>query len=378
MTYRHTKRVVTICLAAILSVPIHAQNSQEIVIGASLPLSGPNAAVGKEGLAIAQAIFDQVNAQGGIGGRNIRFKVLDDAFDPAKAADNARKLIDDDRALALFNCWGTASCSAMMPVINELKVPMVSGIAGGGPMRTSPGRYAFNVRPTTDDEITQMVKQMSTIGQDKIAVIFQNDPFGKNGLNSARGVLDKFKLKAVAELPIERDGSNTVGVTEALIKSGANGIVVIASPPPTVKLITEARKGGLATQFYNLAAQANSKLVSDLGPYTAGVIFTTLVPSPWRESHPLATEYRQLASKSSGGANYSFLGMEVFINAQVLVSGLRKAGKAVTRDSLLSALETMPEKDFGYGVRVKYGPTDRDGSAFVGLAIVNAQGRFVQ
>lgn len=320
---------VAIAALAMLQSSLFAQDSQDIVIGASLPLSGPNAAAGKEGLAIAQAVFDLVNAQGGIGGRSVRLKVLDDAFDPAKAGENARKLVADEQAVALFNCWGTASCSAMMPVVNEFKVPMVSGIAGGGPMRTAPGRYAFNVRPTTDDEILHMVKQMSTVGQDKIAVIFQNDPFGKSGLKAANGVMEKLKIKAIAELPVERDGGNVMAVVEALKKSDANGIVLIASPPPTVKLITEARKAGLATQFYNLAAQANSKLVADLGTYTAGVVFTTLVPSPWRESHAMAAEYRQLATKAGGVANYSFLGMEVFINAQVLASGLRRAGKSV-------------------------------------------------
>ncbi|MCJ0764428.1 ABC transporter substrate-binding protein [Variovorax terrae] len=354
-----------------------AQDSDDLVIGASLPLSGPNAAAGQEGLAVMKAYFDAVNKAGGIHGRRIALRALDDGFNPKTAADNARQLADD-KVLAVFNCWGTASCSAMVPVITEHRLPLVAGIAGGGPMRAAPGRYAFNVRPTTDDEIARMVRQMSTVGQTRIAVVYQDDPFGKSGLASAQGVLAKAALPPAAEIALAPDGGNAAAVVAALKKSDANGIILVGSPVPSVKLITLARQGGIATQFYNLAAQANRKVAADLGEHTNGVIFTTLVPSPWRDALPVVKEYQQAYSAGSGKSDYSYLGLEVFINAKVLVEGLRKAGRSPSRESLVAALESMDEKNYGGLMSVKYGPGDREGSSYVGLTIINRQGRFVE
>jgi branched-chain amino acid transport system substrate-binding protein len=152
---------------------------------------------------------------------------------------------------------------------------------------------------------------------------------------------------------------------------------LVAAPPATVKLIQEARKAGLATQFYNLAAQANRKVAADLGEFTAGVVFTTLVPNPWKDALPVVREYQQIYSASTGKQEFSYLGLEIFINAKVLVEGLRKAGKGVTRETLVAALESMGERQYG-PMTVRYGPGDREGSSYVGMTIIDRQGRFVE
>ena len=358
--------------------PLHAQTaSDNIVIGASLPLSGSNAAAGQEGLAVMKAYFDGVNKTGGIAGRMLQLVALDDGFLAQKAAENAKALIDAN-AVAIFNCWGTSSCSAMMPVITQAGVPMVSGIAGGGPMRQQPGQLAFNIRASTEAEIEAMVEQMASIGQTSIALVYQNDPFGKSGQVASQSAFAKYKLKPVSELAIEADASNAAAVTEALKKLPAlNGIILVASPTATIGLITEARKNQLNAQFYNLAAQANRKVVGELGQYTAGVVFTTLVPSPWKEGIGVVRDYQRVYGAATGKQDYSYLGMEVFINARTLVDGLRKAGRNVTRETLVGALESMGEKNYG-PMTVRFKPGLRDGSSYVGLAIYNRRGRFVE
>ena len=364
-------------LALTLVSAVAAAQGADITIGASLPLSGPNAAAGNEGLATAKAAFDAVNAQGGIGGRKIQLIALDDEFNPSKAVDNAKKL-HAQGVTALFNCWGTASCSAMVPVATEAKLPLVTGIAGGGPMHAAPGRYVFNLRPTTEHEIARMVGQMQTIGQERIAVVYQDDPFGKSGLAAAQAVMGKAKLTPVAEQALARDGSNAAAVVTALMAANTNGIVLVASPQATVAVITQARKNGLKTQFYNLAAQANKKVVADLGDYTSGVVFTTLVPNPWRNALPVVRDYQQAMQTATGKTDYSYLGLEVYMNASILIDGLKHAGPKVTRESLVTALETMGERHFGNPISVRYGPNNRSGSAYVGLAIANREGRFTE
>ena len=362
-----------------LATPASAQDdgSGSILIGASLPLSGPNAGAGQEGLLVLNAYFESINRAGGIGGRRLSLQALDDEFNPKRAAENAT-LLAASKAVAVFNCWGTSSCSAMMPIITKAGLPMVAGIAGGGPMRDKPGRYAFNIRATTSAEIARMVAQMKTVGQTSIALITQNDPFGKSGLAAAQAVLAAAQIKPVAELAVEGDGSNVPTVVEALHKlPQLNGAILVAAPPATVKLIPAARQAGLMVQFYNLAAQANRKVAADLGPHTAGVVFTTLVPSPWKEGIPVVKEYQQIVEASTGKREFSYLGLEIFINARLLVEGLRKAGRNPQRESLVSALEDMGPRQFG-PLNIDYGSGGRKGAGYVGLTIIDRAGRFVE
>lgn len=367
----------TLLACAVAPVAQAQGTADDIVVGASLPLTGPNAAAGQEGLAVLKAYFDSVNRAGGIDGRPLQLVALDDAFSPPQAVDNARKLAAG-KAVAMVNCWGTSSCSAMVPVLNQASLPLVGGIAGGGAMRSAPGRYAFNIRASTAAEIDGMVRHMVSIGQKSIAVIYQDDVFGKSGHTAALEVFKQRNLQPVLEQALAPDGNNAAAVAAALAAVPAlNGIILLASPPATVGLITQARKNGLRTQFYNLAAQANTTVVQGLGEHTAGVVFTTLVPSPWRSAIPLSKEYQKIAGAATDQPRYSYLGMEVFINARTLVEGLRKAGRNVQRESLIAALETLEQRQYG-PMALRFGPRQREASSYVGLAMIDQRGQFIE
>ena len=376
------KSFVSACLGASLLACAGAAAAQtatanDIVVGASLPLSGPNAAAGQEGRAVLNAYFDSINQAGGIDGRPLRLNALDDAFNPQKAADNARQLIDA-KAVALVNCWGTSSCSAMVPVANQAGIPLVGGIAGGGTLRSAPGRYAFNIRASTSAEIDTMVRHMARIGQKSIAVVYQDDAFGKGSQAAANAVFQQHKITPVAELAVAADGANAGDVATALAALPAlNGIIVLASPPATIGLVTQARQSGLRTQFYNLAAQASQTVVQGLGANTAGVVFATLVPSPWRSTIALVQQYQRLVGTTTGKPTYSYLGMEVFLNAHVLVEGLRKAGRGVQRDTLTAALDSLGEQQYG-PMTLRFAPGQHDGSSYVGLALIDRRGHFIE
>ena len=368
---------VTALLFCAVAPQVQAQGAVgSIVVGASLPLSGPNAAVGQEGLAVLTAYFDSVNRAGGIDGRPIALTALDDAFNPQKAADNVRQL-GAGKAVAIVNCWGTSSCSTMVPVATQAGLPLVGGIAGGGAMRSAPGRYAFNIRASTEAEIDTMVRHMANIGQDSIAVVYQDDPFGQSGHAAALKVFKQKGMQPAMETALAPDGSNAAAVSAALTKAAPKGIILVASPPATVALITQARKSGLRSQFYNLAAQANATVVKNLGEHTASVVFTTLVPNPWRIAIPVVKDYQQVAGAGMAPSQYSYLGMEVYLNARTLVEGLRKAGRNVQRESLTDALETMEQRHYG-PMAVGFGPKQRNGSSYVGLAMVDRRGQFIE
>jgi branched-chain amino acid transport system substrate-binding protein len=365
-------------MLSLASSPVQAEKPGNIIIGASLPLSGSNAAFGQEGLAVMKAYFDSVNKAGGIEGRMLQLETLDDQFNPAKTAENTQLLIDK-KAVALFNCWGTSSCNAMLPIVTQAGVPLVGGLAGGGLMRQQPDhRFAFNVRASTQVEIARMVKQMATIGQNNIAVVFQNDSFGESGQAAAHHAFKKYNLKPVAEIRIDSDAGNTATVIDTLKKlPGLNGIILVAAPAATISLISQSRKAGLETQFYNLATQANNMVVQGLGKYTSGVVFTTLVPNPWKEGISVVNEYQTVYRAATGKQDYSYLGMQVFINARVLVDGLRNSIRGASNIPLVTALDTMGLKNYG-PLSVHFTPEHHEGSSYVGIVIINGRGQFVE
>ena len=353
-----------------------AASAQEaLIIGASLPLSGSQAAAGKEGQAIMQAQIDAFNREGGIGGRKLTLKLLDDGYDPQRTATNTR-LLTEQGAVALLNCWGTASCAAMQPELERSQTPLIGAIAGAGALRQQPGRMVYPLRATTRTEINAMLQQIQTLGQSQVAIVYQQDSFGQSSLDVARAVLKERSMGAAQELAIDASGSNAAALTQQLTQASPapQAIIVLAGASATVSLVTQARQAQLQQSIYNLAAQANQAVVKGLGSHTRSIVFTTLVPSPWRSSVPAVKSYQQLLS-ASGMPPPSYLGLEVFINTHALLEGLRKAGPGVQRSTLPAALEALGELRYGH-MHVRLAAPARTGSSYVGLAMIDQSGQF--
>ncbi|KGG91403.1 ABC transporter substrate-binding protein [Comamonas thiooxydans] len=354
------------------SLTLHAQENK-LTIGASLPLSGSQAEAGKEGMSIMQAQVEAFNKQGGLGGKALTLKVLDDGYEPQRAASNARQLIQEG-ALALLNCWGTASCTAMQPEVQQGQTALVGVIAGAGSMRQQPGRFIYPLRASTQAEVAAMLQQMQTIGLRRIAIVHQNDGFGKNSLQIALNAFAANDLKAAATLAVEASGSNTPDLARQLAAlPDLQGVIVLAGAPATIGLITMARQAHVTAPFYNLAAQANRAVVQGLGPYTRGIAFTTLVPSPWKGAVPAIKDYQQLLDHG-GMPPASYLGLEVFLNTRTLLDALRKAAPTSNRAGLLAALDAMGEIRYG-AMHLRFTPP-RTGSSYVGLTMIDASGHF--
>ena len=372
----HQPQILALSAALTLALTTGAAPAQEaIVIGASLPLSGSQAQAGKEGQAIMQAQIDATNREGGIAGRKISLKLLDDGYDPQRAASNAKALIEQG-AVALLNCWGTASCAAMQPELERGQTPLIGAIAGAGAHRQQPGKLVYPLRASTRAEINAMLQQIQTLGQSQIALVYQQDSFGKSSLDIAQSVLAERDMKAALELGVEASGANAKEVVQQIAQSAQpmHAVIVLAGASATVNLVTQARQAQLQQSFYNLAAQANQAVVKGLGSHTRGIVFTTLVPSPWRTSVPAVKAYQQLLS-ASGMPQPSYLGLEVYLNTHALLEGLRKAGPGVQRASLPAALESLGELRWGH-MHVKLAAPARTGSNYVGLAMIDQTGQF--
>lgn len=375
-TSQPLRRALPQALALSAALSLGTTSAQEaIIIGASLPLSGSQAAAGKEGQAIMQAQIDAFNREGGVGGRKLGLKLLDDGYDPQRAAANARALAEQG-AVALLNCWGTANCAAMQPELERGQTPLIGAIAGAGPLRQQPGRLVYPLRASTRGEINAMLQQIQTLGQSRIAIVYQQDGFGQSSLDVAHAVLKERGMSAALELAVDASGSNAQAAVQQLRQAdpAVQAIILFAGASATINLVTQARQAQLQQSIYNLAAQANQAVVKGLGSHTRGIVFTTLVPSPWRTSVPAVKSYQQLLS-ASGMPQPSYLGLEVFINTQALLDGLRKAGPGVQRSNLPAALEALGELRYGH-MQVRLAAPARTGSSYVGLAMIDQSGQF--
>lgn len=356
------------------SMPLLAQGvtTDTILIGQSAALSGPAEQLGNEMKAGADAYFSVVNQAGGVNGRKIKLISVDDGYEPDKAAANTKKLITEDKVLALFGYVGTPTSNAALPIFTAAKVPFVGAFTGAQSLREPFNRYIFNVRASYFDETEQIVAHLVQQGITKIAVFYQDDAYGKAGLAGVEQAMKKRKLEIAGTGTVERNTTNVAAAVGKLAKSGTDAIIMISAYKSCAAFIRAMKLAGGFQQFWNVSFVGSKALSSELGDEGIGVYISQVVPFPWSDVNPIVRDYQ----KHIGGASkYSFTSLEGYIAAKILVEGLKRAGKNPTRESLVDALAGMGKTDLG-GFAVSYSPTNHNGSTFVDLTIISRAGTF--
>ncbi len=374
-----TRKILAGLALAALAATAHAQTPgvtpTTIVIGQSAAMSGPAAALGTEMRLGAKLYFDQVNAQGGVHGRRIELLSLDDGYEPGRAEANTKKLVNEDKVFALFGYVGTPTGMAALPVFTEAKVPLIGPFTGAESLRDPFNRNIFHVRASYYDETEKIVEQLVTTGITKIAVFYQDDAYGKAGLAGVERAMKARNLQVLATGTVERNTTNVSAAVQAIMAKRPDAIVMISAYKSIAAFVREAKKAGFNGQFHNVSFVGSKALADELKEDGVGVAISQVVPFPWSPTVPVVKEYQQAMAKA-GEKNISFTSLEGYIAAKVLVEGLRRAGKDLTREKLVEALERGPI-DVG-GFQVSYTPTNHAGSKFVELTIIAKDGRFVK
>jgi len=368
-------------LAAGLAGTAWAQDSagvsdSEILIGQSCQLSGPLAALTSEVRQGASLYFDHVNASGGVRGRKIRVLAIDDAYDPKKAAENTKKLIDEDKVLALFQYAGTPPALAALPIAEERGVPFIAPFTGSDGLRQAGSRYVFNIKAGYAAELDATVRQLASVGIARIAAVYLNNPFGTGGLASVEKSAKNHKVELVAQAPLEVDGSKMADAVAAVAKATPQAIIVISAGKPSVDFVDAYLAAGHRTTFYMLSVISNAQLVKALGERARGIVVSQVVPSPWNQSMPISREFQTLA-KAKDITEYTFSQMEGFISARFLVEALQRAGAKPTRAGLVQAMESMKSVNLG-GYPVELSATQHSSGKFVDLLMMGRDGRFTK
>ncbi len=371
--------IVLFAAALALSCSARAENgvtADKIVLGQAAVFSGPAAQLGIQMRNGIKAYLDYVNDKGGVYGRKIQLATEDDHYEASAAQAASRKLIEDDKVFALIGYVGTPTGVEHLKVIEPAKVPLVGMFTGAEALRVPLNRYVFHVRASYYDETEKIVEQVVSTGGRNISVFMQDDAYGEAGRKGTEIALTKRGMKIYSLGKFER---NTVKVEEAVKTINASqpdAVVMIGAYAACAAFIKQMRKAGSGATFYNVSFVGSKALADALGPEGSGVAISQVVPYPWGTELPVVKEY-QVASKKAGLTDYNYSAIEGFLTAKVMVEGLRRAGKNLTREGLVNALESMQDVDLG-GFYVGYSPKVHTGSKFVDLTIIGRNGNFLR
>lgn len=348
-----------------------AQGDGPVILGQSAPFTGPAAQLGIQFYQGAKLMFDQNNAQPGA--RKIEIKFLDDGYEPDRCAANTKKLIDED-VFALFGYIGTPTSLAALPLAVNAKVPFIAPFTGAMSLREPFQRNVFHLRASYNDETALIVKQLTHLGLGKIAVFYQNDAYGKAGLDGVTLALSQQNLKPVAQATVERNSVDVAAAVKTLVAARPDAVVQIGAYKACAAFIREARKAGYGGTFYNVSFVGTQALADELGKDGAGVVVSQVMPSPYNSANAITREFAEAVRKAGAGSvNYSSL--EGYLAAKVVIEGLRRApGRGATRDGLVMGLESIERQQFG-GFDVSFSAKNHVASKFVELSMITGDGR---
>lgn len=346
----------------------------QILVGQTVGMTGSAAATVKESMGGAALYIDHINAQGGVAGQNIQIVSLDDKFDPKLTLENARTLIEQKGVIALFMTRGTPHTQGILPLLAQHGVPLVAPSTGAMVLHQPLQKYVFNVRAPYQREVEKAITHLHTLGVQRIGVVHVDDTFGADGLE---GALVGFKANNIQALFIEkfdRAKPDYSALAPRAARQNPQAVIFIGTGAAVVDGIKALRAAGVSGQIITLSNNASGGFVKALGAQTRNVLVTQVFPPERSINYPVIKEAMELAKAQHMDALTPAM-VEGFVNAKVLVEGLRRAGPKPDRARLHGALESLKKYDLG-GLTLSYSATNHTGLGFSDLSIIGSDGNF--
>ncbi|MBO9395592.1 ABC transporter substrate-binding protein [Shimia sp. R9_2] len=377
MFFRNTM----LAAATIAALPIFANAEQgitdtSVTFAQVAALDGPAAALGTGMRLGIMAAFEEANAAGGVHGRMLKLESMDDGYEPDRSATLVKSVVEGNNHIGLIGPVGTPTSSATQPIATEANMPFIGPFTGAGFLRDASHGNIFNVRATyaaeTEAWIEYLVDQQ---GLKNIAILYQDDGFGRVGLAGVNAALEKRSMSLAAEGTYTR---NTVAVKKALLsirKAKPDAVVMVGAFKPVAEFIKLARKMKIDAEFVNISFVGSSALANELGADGEGVIISQVVPFPWDASIPVVAQYTEALAALDAEEKPGFVTLEGYMVGRLAIEGLNAAGKSLTRESFLAAMAGLEAVDLG-GVTMTFGAGDNQGMDDVFLTRIAADGSF--
>ena len=350
-------------------------SSDKIVFGQAAALEGPAAALGQDMRSGILAAFEEANKAGGVNGRKLELISKDDGYEPNKSIEVTKKLLEEDKVFALIGPVGTPTSSAALPIAAEAGVPFIGAFTGAEFLRSPFKPNVVNVRASYFQETEAMVERLTKDrNATRIAILYQDDGFGRAGLAGVQKALEKRNMKLVAEGTFER---NTVAVKSALLeirKGNPEAVIMVGPYKPCAEFIKLARQVKMDAQFINISFVGSNALAKELGNAGGGVVITQVVPFPEDASIPVVAAYQNALKAADPSAKPGFVTLEGYMVGKMVIAALQKVSGEPTRKAFL---ETALGNSFDLGgAKLVYGAQDNQGMDEVFLTMIQADGTF--
>jgi ABC-type branched-subunit amino acid transport system substrate-binding protein len=354
-----------------LAIVATSATANEIIIGQSAPLTGGNAELGNDIRNGALAYFKKINDAGGVNGNAIKLITLDDKNEGKQSGENAKQLIQKEGAVALFGFASSTLSVPAMPAVAAAKIPFFAPFTGADTIRKQ-NDFVYTVRVTYAEEIEKLIGFWAPLGVSKVAVLHYDDEVGKQNFATASTVLAKYG-KQPTSIPIKRNAELKVETVNAIVAANPQIILATTLYAPISQMVKQLKAMKKAYSITSLSFAGASQISKSLGSDAAGITVALTVPAPNQQQVPVVRECADAWKAAGQNEAMSVTALEACIAAKVLVEGMKKAGKEVTRESLQKALSALGRVDAG-GVTIAFKPGFRHGGTYVDIAVIRLNG----
>jgi branched-chain amino acid transport system substrate-binding protein len=325
----------------------------EVVIGSCSALEGPSRALGMDTTTGAKAYFSLINDEGGVHGRKLKLIAYDDSYDPAKTQACFDRLIGD-KVFALGFFVGTPTAVKYVPMAESVKTPLVGLFTGAQTLYAPLRHWVVNVRASYYDETREQMNGVwGTLGYRKIGLIYPEDAFGNTVLEGVKEALKAQGSEPVAVGSYERQTANVGGAIDNVRSANPQAVVIVGPPNTVAPILKQSHDKGWKPLFLTVSFVGTDELIKQAGADAEGVVITQVVPPYYLTDLKTVALYRRTMGKYAPAAQPGFVSLEGFVDAMVLVEGLKHAGKELTRDGLIRGIESLHDVDLGLGPQLK-------------------------
>ena len=375
--FKEISIVTTLAVLVIASASAEDGVSKDkIVFGQAAALEGPAAALGQGMRTGLEAAFAEANKAGGVSSRKLELKSVNDGYEPKNSIEAVRKLLADEKVFAIAGAVGTPTAAAIAPIAIRAGVPFIGAFTGAEFLREPYSPLVVNIRASYFQETEAMVEHLTKdLGVSKIAIMYQDDAFGKAGLAGVKKALAKRQLQLAAEGTFVR---NTTAVKTALLalrNSQPDAVVMIAPYKPAAEFVKLAKQIKFNPVFVNISFVGSDAFADELGSDGAGVVVTQVVPFPSDVTIPLVARYHSAIKDGNFNARPGFISLEGYVVGRAIISLLGKVDGELTRQAFVEVVRKSGAIDLG-GLKLVYGDSNNRGSEEVFLTMIQSDGTF--
>lgn len=351
-------------------------NSHSIVFGQAAALDGPSSALGQGMRKGILAAFAEINAKGGVHGRRLELISRDDGYDPDRSVVQTNKLIEEDKVFALIGAVGTPTTTVTVPIAKARNVPFIGPFTGAAFLRAPDLHNVVNIRASYGAEAEAWIKHLTEdLHVRSIAIFYQDDSFGRDGLAGVKLALEKRGMELTAEGTFERNTKAVGSALRTLKRAEPEAVVMVGTYGPCAEFIKLARKSGFNPIFVNISFVGANALAKELGPEGTGVIVSQVVPFPWDTSVKVVADYQAAEKALDPSMKPEFVSLEGYLSGRLVAAALEKTGPNPTRADMLRVINEVGRFDIS-GTIMTFGSKMHDAPSKVFLTVIQPDGTF--